>query len=295
MTTNSALPAEFQIIYNTFSFCELAVYFPPLTRPGWFRNNTTCDGWEEDLTWNPAWNQPVVFRNNNFINNDFSILHQGQDAGPGNNVVIDADENFWGDGGAPGPNDIVIEVIDPATVASEGLVSADDPKPSIVLEDGDGDGLADWREVLIYGTDPNNPDSSGDGVPDGFGVALGLDPTINYQDNPSSLPMGVELADVTPDYTADENGNGIADWYETANPVAAAQLADLNNDGVRDNVDALILTGIIVGAPGFELNKFSFNRLDLNLDGVVNNVDAIILINHFLGNIPVIPLPPAGK
>lgn len=32
--------------------------------------------------------------------------------------------------------------------------------------DSDGDGLEDWREILL-GTDPNNPDSDGDGVNDG--------------------------------------------------------------------------------------------------------------------------------
>ena len=33
--------------------------------------------------------------------------------------------------------------------------------------DMDGDGLADWEEVVQYGTDPLNPDSNGDGLPDG--------------------------------------------------------------------------------------------------------------------------------
>ena len=57
-----------------------------------------------------------------------------------------------------------------------------------VLYDSDGDGLNDFIETNtgIYvsatntGTDPNNSDSSGDGLEDGFVVAAGLDPTTNY-------------------------------------------------------------------------------------------------------------------
>ncbi len=41
--------------------------------------------------------------------------------------------------------------------------------------DTDHDGLADWREFL-YGTDPTNPDTNGDGIWDGVAVAAGLDP-----------------------------------------------------------------------------------------------------------------------
>jgi len=33
--------------------------------------------------------------------------------------------------------------------------------------DFDGDGLTNWQEVAIYDTDSFNPDSDGDGIPDG--------------------------------------------------------------------------------------------------------------------------------
>ena len=38
--------------------------------------------------------------------------------------------------------------------------------PDAALGDSDGDGLDDWTELLFYGTDPNNPDTDGDGLPD---------------------------------------------------------------------------------------------------------------------------------
>jgi hypothetical protein len=287
-----SIPKDFQVLNNTFTFCDLAVYFPPRTRQGWTHTGT-CVSWAEDLGWNAAeWNNPVVFRNNNFINNEFSILSQAAD---GTDIEFDLDENYWGDPAGPGPGDIVLE----RESNPENQYTADDPKPTLVLADSDGDGIPDWQEILIYGTDPHNPDSSGDGIPDGVAVANGLDPNINYADNPGELPSGTDLSDFVPDYTLDSDGDGFADWYEIAkgtdpnDPNSYPSLGDADGNGQLDNVDALIITGIVVGAPGFDLNKFNFSDLDVNRDGVVNNVDAIILINHFLGNIPVLPLPPA--
>lgn len=48
--------------------------------------------------------------------------------------------------------------------------------------DSDKDGLLDWEEHL-WGTDPNNPDSSGDGMQDGEAVRQGRDPLVAGPDN----------------------------------------------------------------------------------------------------------------
>ncbi|MCK4367273.1 MAG: ABC transporter substrate-binding protein [Thermoplasmata archaeon] len=42
--------------------------------------------------------------------------------------------------------------------------------------DSDGDGLTDWDEENVYGTDPQNEDTDGDGISDGDEVAQGTDP-----------------------------------------------------------------------------------------------------------------------
>jgi len=42
--------------------------------------------------------------------------------------------------------------------------------------DSDGDGLSDWDETYVHGTDPKNSDTDMDGLRDGLEVANGLDP-----------------------------------------------------------------------------------------------------------------------
>ncbi|MEC8649501.1 MAG: hypothetical protein VXX82_01045, partial [Verrucomicrobiota bacterium] len=53
--------------------------------------------------------------------------------------------------------------------------------------DDDGDGLSNYLEAVIYGSNPNQIDTSGDGFNDKTVVDAGFDPTQNYQDLITSL------------------------------------------------------------------------------------------------------------
>ena len=46
-------------------------------------------------------------------------------------------------------------------------------------DDIDGDGLSNEDEIHLYGTDFENPDSDGDGIPDGYEAANDLNPLVN--------------------------------------------------------------------------------------------------------------------
>ena len=46
--------------------------------------------------------------------------------------------------------------------------------------DDDGDGLTNYQEIWVYGTDPNNKDTSGDGIWEGEAVAIGVNPLNDY-------------------------------------------------------------------------------------------------------------------
>lgn len=49
-------------------------------------------------------------------------------------------------------------------------------KQGFKFKDTDGDGLSDYEEKYIYGTDPKNPDTDGDGMNDGDEVKQGRNP-----------------------------------------------------------------------------------------------------------------------
>jgi hypothetical protein len=80
------------------------------------------------------------------------------------------------------------------------------------MNDSDGDGLLNWKERQI-GTDPYNPDTNGDGIPDGIEYLSGLDPT-NMDMDGDSLTNAQELAVGTNPFSADTDGDGVPDGQD---------------------------------------------------------------------------------
>lgn len=84
--------------------------------------------------------------------------------------------------------------------------------------DSDGDGLTDWEEIHVYGTDPFNPDTDGDGLWDG-------DEVRKYRTNPLN---------------PDTDGDGLTDWEEIYVYGTDPLNPDTDGDGLTDGEEVLI-------------------------------------------------------
>ena len=138
----------------------------------------------------------------------------------------------------------------------------DDPNPPL---DSDYDGLTDYEEEHIYGTDPLDEDTDGDGVPDGDEVEMETDPndadsyrkpektrTPTY----ASSPAGGEDADShssTDDDASENTGENDALVSEGSESEAENSGEVQENTGHIDNTtDAgnKDPTGLVTGSPG---------------------------------------------
>ncbi len=84
----------------------------------------------------------------------------------------------------------------------------------IFSADSDRDGLSDGEEVLIYGTDPWNPDTDGDGISDAEEIRRGMDP-LDIDHDKDGIPNWKERAiHHTDPFKADSDGDGLPDDWE---------------------------------------------------------------------------------
>jgi hypothetical protein len=94
------------------------------------------------------------------------------------------------------------------------------------LEDRELDGLANLAELITHNTDPSQPDTDMDTLPDGWELANGFDPTVHN---------GTD-GDATNDATADPDGDGLNNSQEADNETKAND-PDTDGDGVDDGVE----------------------------------------------------------
>jgi hypothetical protein len=87
------------------------------------------------------------------------------------------------------------------------------------------------------------------------------------------------------------DGDGVADWFEglmgsdNNDPNSRPNYYDVNNDGVIQNLDALLLTRVV----NLTIDGTGMQLPDVDLDGDIDQTDATLLYQWTVGQIPLIP------
>ncbi len=121
---------------------------------------------------------------------------------------------------------------EPEELTLEYLMSLSDAE--LMERDSDGDGLSDYDEIYVHGTDPLNPDTDGDGLSDYDEINVhGTDP-LNPDTDGDGLSDGDEVNVYGTDpLNPDTDGDGLTDCQEVLH-TNQAECEDPDFDGPYD-------------------------------------------------------------
>ncbi|MBK8258118.1 MAG: choice-of-anchor L domain-containing protein [Polyangiaceae bacterium] len=210
--------------------------------------SNTCQGPDTDGDGLSDIREGILGTNVNDPYTDGDGLDDGDEVGP--NVVVPLDANDDGE----------IDALDPCY-----------PNPNSLACDQDGDGLTDPGEILV-GTDPGNPDTDGDGIPDGAETGS---PNFPLDSDFDGVPDALESS------TADDDGDGTADQFDPTNanpcePNIQAGPCDQDNDGLT-NAEEIAAGTDPVDADSDDDGALDGQEIDpggdADNDGIVNGLD----------------------
>lgn len=143
----------------------------------------------------------------------------------------------------------------PNGITDAGLITLTNLCDEIGIDlcmDSDNDCLPDWLEEIL-GLDPNNPDTDGNGIPDGE-----EDPDLDGLTNCAEAFLGTDQE------TADSDNDGLTDGEEVFDLVTSPLNPDTDFDGIRDGDE-------MFPPPGFPLTDPL--SPDTDLDGIDDGLE----------------------
>ncbi|MCM1316057.1 MAG: hypothetical protein NC205_03310 [Prevotella sp.] len=137
--------------------------------------------------------------------------------------------------------------------------------------DSDGDGLTDYIEVEIYGTNPHKADTDGDGLSDYFEIVwMETNPLkadcIAYEDpDEDGLINMLESAHKTNPFSKDTDDDGLTDWQEVEKETDPLS-PDTDMDGLDDGYEVNTSKTSPIKADTDEDGLNDYEEIQLGLD-----------------------------
>ena len=145
--------------------------------------------------------------------------------------------------------------------------------------DTDGDGLSDYEEINLYETNATNPDTDGDGLSDGDEIHTYETNATNSDTDGDGLSDGDEINTYETNATnSDTDGDCLLDGFEILNYETNASNKDTDGDQVDDGIEIYSYTSgefntTCIGAP--ETLALGYNRNPAR-DGIPTPANDII-------------------
>ncbi len=158
--------------------------------------------------------------------------------------------------------------------------------------DTDVDGLSNDDEINIYGTDPTNPDTDGDGLTDGAEVALGTEPLDEDTDGDFVCDGGIQVG--TCSAPGPDNcpfiPNGSQSNSDALPAGDACQCGDVNTDFVVNATDVQLVRENLMDVTPLSgpFDPTRCNVIGLSDGGATDcDVSDIFVLQRFVGGQPV--------
>lgn len=138
-----------------------------------------------------------------------------------------------------------VDVSDTTDTDGDGLTDPVEEyyKTNPTLPDTDSDGLTDYAEIAVFGYDPLNQDTDGNGVSDGL-----EDFDEDGIDNQTEVELGTDPA------LPDTDGDDLTDKAETATYRTDPTNRDTDNDGASDGKEVELGTDPLTAQSSFNMN-----------------------------------------
>ena len=190
-------------------------------------SNGTLDS-DEDVDQDGLSNLQEYFLMTNPLEADLALDSDGDGLSDFEEINLTLTDPFLADSDDDGVSDALADEDNDGVSNLDEVRAGSNPRTSAASQDSDGDGLSDFQELTITGTDPNNPFSLSSEVND-------ADYDIDEDGLSNLLEVQLGFDPLTPDaLVRDTDGDGLADHIEVLLTLTDPNRNDTDGNGMSD-------------------------------------------------------------